>query len=294
MIRVLPLLAALLFAGAAQAAQLTVDCDRPQNSAQACSIQLSGQIEPGDADRLLAALRQPLAEGWQYRHLHLDSPGGDVYEAFRLERLIKMALLRTTTLRMASEYDRSFGTCVSACFLVWVAGTERFSASGRIGRDSRPYGLGLHRPVLTAQTLAGKSPTEVAAMHQEMTARIREFLRREQVPEAYIQKMLEHSSREVYWLAEESDNFALSGRAAWFEELLIARCHYDPAYDRAYEAAQGEELMRAVRAGRRYESNRVPGEQRYLEWKQEQNACENQMRRDAQSQLRVGLQPKQR
>lgn len=142
--------------------------------------------------------------------------------------------------------------------------------------------------------MAGKTPTEVAAMHQEMTARVRDFLRREQVPEIYIQKMLEHSSREVYWLADGDDNFALDGRAAWFEELLIARCNYDPAFDRESEADGVAKMQSAFNRGSRYDVTKDPVYQRWLTWKRAQNGCEYATRIEAQAKLRVGLQPKRR
>lgn len=303
MIRFVPVLFALLFAGAAEAAQFLVICDgKTERAAQGCTIKLSGTIEAGDADRLLAQLRRPLPDGWQYLTLLLSSPGGDVQEAFRLAQLVKQAMLRTTTSRMPDSPGgigvdpgpHYLNTCVSACFLVWVSGTERFGPSFRQTRRATPAGLGLHRPVFTPAALAGKSPNEMAAMHQEMTTRVRDFLRREQVPEIYIQKMLEHSSREVYWLADEDDKFALDGRAAWFEELMIARCEYDPAYDRESEAEGVAKMQDAFNRGNRYDVTKDPGYQRWLEWKRAQNGCEYATRIEAQAKLRIGLQPKRR
>jgi hypothetical protein len=301
MVRFVSFIVAVLLASGAEAAQFSVLCDGlTEKSAQGCTIKLSGPIEPGDADRLMWQLRQPLPEGWQYLTLLLSSPGGDVQEAFRLAKVVRQALLKTTTSRMSSTPGASafadphfMNDCVSACFLVWVSGTERSGPSSRRA-DGTPRGLGLHRPAFTPAAMAGKGAAEVAAMHQEMTVHVRDFLRREQIPEIYIQKMLEHSSREVYWLADSNDMFALDGRAAWFEELLIARCKYDPAYDRDSQAAGVARIDEAFKSGVRHDPTKDRGYQRWLTWKQEQNGCEYAMRIEAQAKLRVGLQPKQR
>lgn len=302
MLRVVPILFALMFAASVPAAQFTTLCDSDMEKvAQGCTIKLTGNIESGDADRLVALLRRPLPTGWSYHTLLLSSPGGDVQEAFRLANIVKQTMLQTSTYRLPGGAIESWGSsphylnsCVSACFLVWVSGTERKAASYRLpGPGAQPVGLGLHRPTYVATAIAGKASTDVAQMHQDMTSAVRDYLRREQVPERYVEKMLEHSSREVYWLADEGDMFSMDGKAAWYEELLIARCKFDPAYDRDMQGSVVSKLASAPK-GRPYNADADPAYRQYIAWRQNVNACEYQMRLEAQAKLRVGLQPKRR
>lgn len=304
MLRLTLFLCATLLAGVCHAAQFQVLCDSPgEIGAQGCTIKLSGEIKAGDADRLLSQLRQPLPEGWQYLTLLLHSPGGDVREALLVAQLVKQALLRTSTFRLnkvgvgGPEDPHFLNTCVSACFLVWVAGTERAAYNTRAPGSGRHVGLGLHRPYLSSGSIDGKSPAEVARIHQDMTNTVRDYLRREQIPDSYVQKMLEHSSREVYWLADTGGNmgnFDLDGHAAWWDELLIARCGYDPAYDRDAMADTTARIIRAQENKVKLDLGSDVTYQRYITWKQAQNSCQYQMRLDAQASMRTGLQAKVR
>ena len=246
-----------------------------------CTIKLTGPIEPGDESRLREIIRkplsQPVSEVWFYHTLLLDSLGGDVSEALRLATLVREAILTTSTWRLDGNPTNASGTgkppsmprehwpCVSACFLVWVAGAERTSWSGKLPAYGN-VGIGLHRPYF-AQSVYRQPPNKVAELQQAMTASVTEYLRREQISEFFIQKMLERSSREVYWLNESGDEFALNGRAPWFEEMMIARCNFDPAYDRAMEAR----MVRRSQDGRREDDAE---QRRWLNWKQTYNACE--------------------
>ena len=228
----------------AQAASFSVLCDSVlEMASRGCAIKLTGKIEAGDASRLRQVLQKPLSGDFYYMTLLLDSAGGDVREALLLAQVVREAILETSTWRLVSvpRDDAKVGSmprmnwpCVSACFLVWVAGTERKSMSGVSPRYG-PYGIGLHRPFLSPETYKDP-PSKVVEKQQAMTTAVREYLRREQVPEPFIDKMLGQSSREIYWLGEREGNFALNDRAAWFEEMMIARCAYDPAYDRESQA----------------------------------------------------------
>jgi hypothetical protein len=121
----------------------------------------------------------------------------------------------------------------------------------------------------------------------------REYLLRELVPQSLVEKMLQRSSTEIYWLTQD-DTLELSGRAPWFDEMMIARCQYDPTYDRAtmlwatrtdyehYKKYSESGVKRPPRSGV-FESARYT---KYLQWKQEYNSCEYASRRAAQAVLR--------
>lgn len=270
------------------AATFTVACDgKVETVAHGCSIRLSGQIEKGDTDRLVRVLREPLYGDWHYHRLVLNSPGGDVQEALALADLVRRALLDTTTERFGkSMAEHESWPCVSACFLVWVAGAERFSATG-IDTKQRRFGLGLHRPYFSPAAYKAMSPASAADAHQSVYAVVREYLRREQVPEALIEKMLQRSSKEVYWVDESGDEFTLNGRAAWFEEMMIANCGFDPVYERESEAAQVKEIRAEHARGKRVTIEALRDKFRsYVEWRERYNDCQYKARLDAQAALR--------
>ena len=229
--------------------------------------------------QLREIVRQPQPTDWFYGTLLLDSPGGSVREAFLLAQVVRDALLETTTYRSsATNATTQHWPCVSACFLVWVAGTERSSMSGS-NKKSGHFGLGLHRPFFE-QGAYGNSPAQVAEMQQTMTESVRAYLRREQVPELYVEKMLERSSREVFWLHESGDLFALNGRAPWFEEMMIARCKFDPVYDREFQA---RDIRLTVQGkGGASEAERKT----FFQWRQTYNTCEYEIRQQAQRSFR--------
>lgn len=108
------------------------------------SAELSGTIEPGDAERLETFL----SEQKQLMRLHLRSPGGNVSEAMKMGRMIRKRFLPT----FANPYseagkpatsavcgvDTLPPCCISACALVYFGGAQWFVADR----------LGLHRPTL--------------------------------------------------------------------------------------------------------------------------------------------------
>lgn len=283
---ILGLLVAIASTSTANAASFEVTCDSElEQSRRGCTIKLSGPIQKGDAARFQQIIRQPLSKHWNYNTLVLDSLGGDVREAMALAEVVRQAMLQTSTNKWtrvrvgdAGPSPRLNWPCVSACFLVWIAGTERFSMSGHSRRDGH-IGIGLHRPYFARDAYA-ESPAKIAEAQQSMTIMVRDYLRREQVPESFIEKMLERSSQEVFWLYESGDPFALNGRASWFEEMMIARCKFDPVYDRETQARGA----RLIAEGKRPEDD--PTYQTYASWRRTYNDCEYSLRTSAQASFR--------
>ena len=275
-----------------------VDCDgKMERASRGCTIKLTGKIERGDAARLRQVIGKPLNGGWYYGKLLLDSPGGDVQEALLLAGVVRDAMLATSTSSSSPEQskfvdekgriirlgDRDQFPCASSCFLVWVAGTERFSGTGRDPKYG-PYGIGLHRPYFPPEAYAN-SPSQVAEAQQSMTVAVRDYLRREQVPELFIEKMMDRSSREVYWVDESGDRFAMTGTAGWFEEMMIARCGFDPVYDQKSQEAEVR-YQEAGAATLTIVPGYPPGHDAWIAWRQKYNACEYSIRRVAQAAMR--------
>ncbi len=266
----------------ARAADFSVMCNSMLEIAgRGCTIRLVGPIVAGDAERLRNVIREKLSDGWTYEVLLLDSPGGNVYEAMKIADVIRMALLETSTTRVTEKFDPSdlgLYRCASACFLVWVSGTKRQSFSGTSSLLGN-YGLGLHRPFFSPETYKA-SPAKVAEAQQNMTTTVRDYLRREQVPERFIELMFERSSKEAYWLHESGHPAPIDGLAPWFEEMMIARCGYDPSYDRASEIR----MVTIRNQGRDPKTDAAHRD--YLAWRQRYNVCLSELRRRAQAAMR--------
>ncbi len=83
---------------------------------QGSELELFGEIQFGSAQDL----RQILAANPQARILHLNSPGGSIAEAREMVLLVQDRGLTTTV-------DKA---CMSACTLVFLAGKQRYLATG--------------------------------------------------------------------------------------------------------------------------------------------------------------------
>lgn len=283
----------------ATAATFSILCDsRMEASRRGCTVKLTGRIEAGDSGRLQELLKQPLLEGWHYRELLLDSPGGSVQAAIELADVVRGALLDTTTYRAPREADheslnvrrvlpvpRMRWNCLSACFLVWVAGAERNTVA--LGNESD---IGLHRPFL-ARAAYGDPPEQIARAQQHAMQVTREYLLRELIPQPLIERMLQRASTQVYWLKSE-DAEEITGRAPWFDEMMIARCKYDPTYDRETSAwhasATIDHYTKQSKSGTRQYGKLDLGSRHsdYIKWKQAYNACEYANRQSAQERFR--------
>lgn len=243
-----------------QAATLTTAC-----RGTSCEIFLSGVIEPGDAARLAQILRDPPNSRTLWEGVHLDSPGGDVEEALRLTALVREAMLYTQNADdLLHEAPAAAGsihgyTCASACFLVLVAGANRYmrvdDAGGRIG---------FHRPFLDPDVDSGVSPSVLDARLAALIARLRAFLIAQGVSPHLTDAMIERPKTEMYWLSRSDVLREIGLAPSWYERLLTTRCPAPPATSAADQAeAFGRALLR-------------------------QSACVREMRAQAQARLRRG------
>jgi hypothetical protein len=277
-----------------RAATFEVLCDgSAERLNRGCTIKLTGPIVKGDEERLRKTIRNSPSGHRYYRDLLLDSPGGDVDEALRIAKVVREALLNTSTSRSYPEDWQETQTawaCASSCFLVWVAGTYRSSIT-KIDTQFGPVGIGLHRPYFPPQMYENETPARIAEMQQNAAASVRNYLRREQIPETLIDKMLAKSSVDIYWL-ESDEERALWGMSMWFEELMIAKCQYNPRYykeklaefyqktDAIFEEArmQGKEASK--------EQLKLATDPNFVSWRKAFFECQNQVRADVQRRMR--------
>ncbi len=273
-------LAAVAFAQSAPAASFSTYCDGLYEQGSGCSVLLTGPITEGDRDRLLATLRRAPLSGWRYRTLVLDSPGGSVREALALSEVVVSAMLETSTIRWGPKKkdgkpaDLTQTRCASACVLVWAVGAHRTTTD---------RGIGLHRPVLPRETYS-EPPTTVASRQAAANSLVLAHLDRFQFPRSLSELMIERASTQIHWVTDNELPFKHT--AAWFEELLIARCDFDPtraAHAESAEAARLQRHFESQLAPSQYQAS--PGYAEFEKWRRDQYACEYGIRLQAQQQL---------
>src|SRR5689334_9175560 len=91
----------------------------PMDGTKQAVISAVGEIEPGD-DEKLHRFVGALPASTVLVGIALNSPGGNLSEGVRLAATVRNSGLRT----------EAIGTCASACFLVFAAGTTKHVFSG--------------------------------------------------------------------------------------------------------------------------------------------------------------------
>jgi hypothetical protein len=135
---------------------------------QGSEIEYLGEIGFGAA----AELDKILAGNPQAKLLHLNSPGGDVAEAYRMVKVVEARGLTTTVDKL----------CVSACTLVFLAGQQRLiSSSAR---------MGFHRPLVPSM-----SDAEMAQFVQHD----RDFMRERGVSQWFVDKTYATPNSDVWY-----------------------------------------------------------------------------------------------
>ncbi|MDQ0392799.1 hypothetical protein [Labrys monachus] len=101
-------------------------------------LSMNGPIEAGDDRQLRLFLSRPGAS--QIKLVYLNSPGGMVYEAYKISEMIRAAGLSTVV-------DAGRASCASACTTVFVGGVRRYylNAQSVVDGDTRNHGLGFHQ-----------------------------------------------------------------------------------------------------------------------------------------------------
>ena len=122
------------------------------------TLTLTGQIAPGDAERLsdyLDAMTRGLT------HIRLNSPGGSVRDALSIGRRLRDAGYATTM----SRGD----ICLSACPYILAAGTERHvDDSAQVGVHQHYFGTNSALPAFLAVEDIQRGQGEVMAYLHEM------------------------------------------------------------------------------------------------------------------------------
>jgi hypothetical protein len=176
---------------------------------------LSGEIIPGDRDRLLSKIADNETRFLAQNKLMLASDGGDVAEALKIAVLIKS--LYTEVIVGAVT-----GGCVSACFFIYAAAHQREADGAGL--------IGINRPFLADDVMPARQ-TGTAMADTQGLSQVRAFLRENAVPEYLVREMLQHDSTDAYWLSTD-DEKNLGFRSQEFSRYLKAKCAWDDAVER--------------------------------------------------------------
>lgn len=196
------------------------------------SLVLSGEIEPGDYDHLLAKILEDENRFLSQNKILLASDGGDVWEAMKIATLIKALYSEVIV-------GTQTGRCVSACFLIYASAQQRATEGDHLIGINRPYLV--EPPATSAAALPTKtaalptyamtaSPSNSNVAERDSLQQVRAFLHENDVPPTLIEEMFRHASDDAYWLTPE-DERALRHRARSFDQYLKTRCAWDPAIE---------------------------------------------------------------
>ena len=113
---------------------------------------IEGKIESGDADKFIQQINRMIDNDYlPFVRVYLNSPGGNLYDAMRIGRIIRQLEIGTIV-----GFDQA---CHSSCALILLSGRSRIV----VGE------IGFHRPFLTGRA-EGQIPHrgEISEIYEEM------------------------------------------------------------------------------------------------------------------------------
>lgn len=131
----------------------------PSSDFPSYHMRIEGRIESGDADKFIRQINRMIDnDHLPLSMVYLNSPGGNLYDAMRIGRIIRQLEIGTIV---------GFGqACHSSCALILLSGRSRI-VSGEIG---------FHRPFLTGRA-EGQMPyrEEILEIYEEMEDYMRDM-----------------------------------------------------------------------------------------------------------------------
>jgi hypothetical protein len=216
----------LLLGGAAASAAELYYMDRDafdnQYVGPAGPLVLSGEIVPGDYDRLLDKIAENPQRFLDRNELILASNDGNATEAIKIAKLVRSLYTQVSVGPLT-------GRCVGACFLIFAAATER-------GTDG-DHLLGIHRPGLAGSEWAALPTAEAALREDALQSPVRDFLVESEVPGELIGQLFSHLPTDAYYLSQ-GDETTLGSKSPTFQKFLAKNCHWNDSLERA--VYQGE------------------------------------------------------
>lgn len=169
---------ATLFSSMAFAAEITVSTN--DDVIKRGSIFLTGPIQKGDARAIEMSIASAQGIGPRIREVFLDSPGGEVEEAFKIGRLIRKHELDTVLPMNAS--------CLSSCVFVLAAGVNKWR-----------FGLvGIHRPYFTATPIG-----DIDSGIKQLLTAAENYLNEMNIPKSLAEEMFSTQPSDIRYLTNE-------------------------------------------------------------------------------------------
>jgi hypothetical protein len=183
----------------------------------------SGEIIPGDYDALLSKIMADPNRFLEQNKLILASDGGDVAEALKIAKLVKSLYTEVIVGPLT-------GRCVSACFFIYAAASQREADGERLIGINRPYLVASEARSTTTTTSTTTSvataPANATPAESGALATVRAFLEDNAVPRYLLDEMFRHASDDAYWLSAE-DLKNLGYRSPAYDRYLRDKCAWD-------------------------------------------------------------------
>jgi hypothetical protein len=168
---------------------------------------LSGDIQPGDYDRLLAKISEDPDRFLTHNKVIVASMAGDADEAARIATLLK-------SLYSEVGVGPLTGRCAGVCFLIYAAAAQRSVDGERL--------LGIDVPVQgTARAFLAENgvPADLLGDGAQRAPQDR------------------RTPQDVYWLTQQ-DLASLGGKSPAFAHFLAGKCAWDDELERAANAGR--------------------------------------------------------
>jgi hypothetical protein len=200
---------------------------------------ISGEIMPGDYERLLSKIAADEGRFLALNKIILASDGGDVAEAVKIAGLVKSLFTQVIVGPLT-------GRCVSACFFIYAAAAQREADGDRLVGINRPFIADADEaapvpapapapapvPALVPVPVPVPVPGRDAALAESRAlVQVRVFLRENAVPNYLVDEMFRRASDDAYWLSED-DEKNLGVRSPAFIRYLREKCAWDENIER--------------------------------------------------------------
>jgi hypothetical protein len=217
------------------------------------AIILEGTIVPGDYDKFRKLINENCpSKSWNLlcpSVIYLASPGGNVTEAIKIGRLVRMlrlgievpiddedANLRQQSIELLKlQNPRLNYLCASACFFIAIAGIER----SPYVRGDKPI-LGIHRPSMTDADLKSLGADQVIASATQVRAIVETYLKEMGVPLKYVDLMFSIPKDQIRWITIEEYQVDFAGVISELDDWLDARCGNSAQLAKQYDELGGQ------------------------------------------------------
>lgn len=162
-------------------------------------ITMSGEIRPGDAERVAQRLGALQFGPGSVAHVVLNSPGGSLVDGMEIGRIV--ASLPTTVTTDVGAGETRAADCASACVFIFMGGHYRSLRQG-----SR---LGVHQFYPTDDN--GMTGAEGVSVGQVLSAEIVDYMTEMRVNPTFFNLMTQPMPEEILWVsAEDLDRYGVT------------------------------------------------------------------------------------